>query len=582
MRIAALPGDREHVPATGGTMEFWLRRRPPARRLVAPGLSHLGPQALRAAPGIWTPPSNDSRSSASRQGGSNAASIQGLQLRPGKFGHVALALGDRPALYVDGKRVGEAGPATAAGALRRPGQAQPALGCPREWAGLRRSIAVDEFRVSRTLRYQGETIAAPTAPFGPDADTLLLDHFDSRFRPDGEDAETQATIISGAVRRAGRRAQSELQVRDRQVRRRAWTSRCCAAMPRAEAVKRWGFNAALHWFWLETRPTRKYGWPSPLFIEPELQEPARARSRRTRPWGCGPAPTRLPGGRRALGAGATSSATSGAGGRMSTQPSEPPKGHYFWDVCARAGLRRLHRRRRRQWLLDDVGCTGLLHRRRAPRPTPAATPTTAAATGRARAAALRPCRCSPPARCSSACTSSPSRRPDGYLVNHMSFNTFMPTMSFTDVMYSGEHEQYEDLTRFRVRWQGGNRGFWTVLLGGRRAHLRAAAHDLVPAARRLGLAAGLARTATTPRARPPTCGRRTTASATARRSGSPTTGPSRAWRAATTRRRRRASMCTPAGARWWWSPTSRPPLRRRRWPWTSRPWASSRPGPRTP
>jgi hypothetical protein len=39
-------------------------------------------------------------------------------------------------------------------------------------------------------------------------------------------------------------------------------------------------------------------------------------------------------------------------------------------------------------------------------------------------------------------------------------------MSFTDVMYSGEHEQYEDLTRFRARWQGKQWGFWSVLLGG--------------------------------------------------------------------------------------------------------------------
>jgi len=58
-----------------------------------------------------------------------------------------------------------------------------------------------------------------------------------------------------------------------------------------------------------------------------------------------------------------------------------------------------------------------------------------------------------------------ARHPDGYLVNHVSFNTIIPSMAFTDVYYSGEHEQYEDLTKFRVRWQGKQWGIWPILLG---------------------------------------------------------------------------------------------------------------------
>ena len=38
-------------------------------------------------------------------------------------------------------------------------------------------------------------------------------------------------------------------------------------------------------------------------------------------------------------------------------------------------------------------------------------------------------------------------------------------MAFTDVYYSGEHEQYEDLTKFRARWQGKQWGIWPILLG---------------------------------------------------------------------------------------------------------------------
>jgi hypothetical protein len=58
-----------------------------------------------------------------------------------------------------------------------------------------------------------------------------------------------------------------------------------------------------------------------------------------------------------------------------------------------------------------------------------------------------------------------ARHPGGYLVNHVSFNTIIPSMSFTDVYYTGEHEQYEDLTKFRVRWQGKQWGIWPILLG---------------------------------------------------------------------------------------------------------------------
>jgi hypothetical protein len=53
----------------------------------------------------------------------------------------------------------------------------------------------------------------------------------------------------------------------------------------------------------------------------------------------------------------------------------------------------------------------------------------------------------------------------GYLVNHVSGGLTIPTLSFTDVHYSGEHEYYENLTTFRVRWQSRNTGVWTVMLG---------------------------------------------------------------------------------------------------------------------
>ena len=59
-----------------------------------------------------------------------------------------------------------------------------------------------------------------------------------------------------------------------------------------------------------------------------------------------------------------------------------------------------------------------------------------------------------------------ANNPDGYLVNHVSYNIFIPTMGFTDVYYTGEHEHYEDLVKARVRWQGTQWGIWPILLGG--------------------------------------------------------------------------------------------------------------------
>ncbi len=149
---------------------------------------------------------------------------------------------------------------------------------------------------------------------------------------------------------------------------------------------------------------------------------------------------------------------------LSTQPAEPPKGHYFWDVCPRSGFAD-YMAAGTQWILDDLGfygcytdglpqvypCQnthhgcgyyddqGLLH---------STWPLFATREMMKRMYRL-----------------IHARHPDAYLVNHVSFNMIIPSMSFTDVNYSGEHEQYEDLTKFRVRWQGKQWGIWPILLG---------------------------------------------------------------------------------------------------------------------
>jgi len=150
---------------------------------------------------------------------------------------------------------------------------------------------------------------------------------------------------------------------------------------------------------------------------------------------------------------------------LSTQPAEPPKGHYFWDVCARSGFAD-YMGAGTQRMLDELGFVGCY------------------TDGLAQ---VYPCRnthhgCGYYDEKGTLRSTWPlfatremlkrmyklihAKHAGGYLVNHVSYNTIIPTMSFTDVYYSGEHEQYEDLVKFRVRWQGKQWGIWPILLGG--------------------------------------------------------------------------------------------------------------------
>ncbi len=388
-------------------------------------------------------------------------SAAGVQLRPDEFTHLAVTWGEKIELYVGGKRCGSLDGGLPAEWDREPAKLGLRLGCPSDWSGYTR-VAVDELRVSSAVRYRGETYAVPTGPFKPDAQTLLLDHLDEAFRPDGEDAETHAEVVSGKSGELGGVPSLGCTFAPGKFGP-ALRIAMLAPMSRQEAVTRWGFNAKLHWFWLEG-DGGKYGWPSPLFTEPEIPK-LRETVREDRELGLRPS-TYM--GYPAIGSPSPLSAQFGSEWSrrpLSTQPSEPPPGHYFWDVCARSGFADYMAAGTR-WMLDDLGMEGCY------------------TDGCAQAYACQNTHhgCGWTDDTGTVHSTWPvfatremlkrmyklihAKNRDGYLVNHMSFNTLIPTMSFTDVMYSGEHEQYEDLTRFRVRWQGKQWGFWTVLLGG--------------------------------------------------------------------------------------------------------------------
>jgi hypothetical protein len=450
-----------NIPAQGGTLEFWLA---PAG---GPGggwrevFSLVSPEASVRT---WYNHASEQQFQFEYKVGKEESrwTFRGLNLTPGQFSHCALTLGDRPALYVDGKRVGELDKPLPPELFANPAKLSLRFGTFMEWAGWT-SIAVDEVRVSKTVRYTGDTCPVPAAAFSPDADTLLLDHFDSRFRPEGQDGETTATVISGQSGELGGvptigctftagKFGSAVQI-------------AMGAKPTlAEVGKRYGYDAALFWYWLETDYDSLNGWPPPMFTEPRLPKlrervkEANALGLRSSTYMCYPA----------IGAPSALERQFGAewGRRpLSTQPSSPPPGHFFLDCCAQAQGFADYNAAGAQWIMDNLGFEGCY------------------TDGGAQAYACNNTRhgcgyydedgrlhATVPMfavrdmikRMYKLCHRTGAK---GYLTNHVSFGLFLPTCSFTDVLYSGEHENYEDLLKFRTRWQSGNTGIWTHLLG---------------------------------------------------------------------------------------------------------------------
>ena len=119
------------------------------------------------------------------------------------------------------------------------------------------------------MRYRGNAVAVPTAAFTKDRATLLLDHLDAKFRPDGEAAETRAEVCSGRSDELGGmptigcrvvpgRFGSAMQIVTGET------------LSVAEMARHYGANASLFWFWMEDGALTT-GWPPPLLKEPLTQ-----------------------------------------------------------------------------------------------------------------------------------------------------------------------------------------------------------------------------------------------------------------------------------------------------------------------
>ncbi len=389
----------------------------------------------------------------------------GFKVPADDFAHVAVTWGaDAVALYVDGALAGvHEGPIPRADTMAAAPEAlRLTFGITNPYRGYT-DIDVDEVRVSDVRRYSEEEYTVPDGPFAADEHTLLLDHLDDRFTPDGQDAETRAEVISGlSGELGGIPSIGATFVQGKfgsAVGLRYTPRRSCMEMYRDV----WEADAYLLWSWMPGDQRDEHGWPLPLFIEPEhdlvamnaaFDEAGVRTCTYTGYMGIG-APTRW-------------SRQFGHEWRrepVSSQPSEPPKGHMFLDCCGRAEGYRDYLAAGSEWLIEQHGfdgiytdgnahcypCTnrhhgcGYIDREGTLRPTFPVFGT--------REYLKRMYRI------------IHAHNPDGYLVNHVSYNTFIPTMSFTDVYYTGEHETYEDLLKCRVRWMGKKWGIWPILLG---------------------------------------------------------------------------------------------------------------------
>jgi hypothetical protein len=458
------PVELLHYPGVGnvdpkqGTLEFCLAPTPqgPAVREVLNLSGQGGGMSLSMRRGT------DSSLVLTVTDGSQSKSVtaSGLDLKPNEFTHVAVTWGKNIELFVAGKHRGELSMTLPADLAKSPDKFGLRFGCAGELYGAT-GIVLDELRISNIVRYRGSFFEVPKAAFTKDPYTLLLDHLDEKFRPDGETAETRAEVCSGQPGELGGLPSLGCRV---------VTGKFGSAMQvatgdslaTAEMVRHYGVNASLLWWWAEDSALTT-GWPPPLLKEP-LMPKIRETVKEHNALGARACPYM---GYPAFGAPCPLSDQFGhEWGRqpLSTQPAEPPKGHYFWDVCPRSGFAD-YMAAGTQWVLDDLGFYGCY------------------TDGLAQ---VYPCQnthhgCGYYDERGGLHSTWPlfatremmkrmyrlihARHPDAYLVNHVSFNLIIPSMSFTDVYYSGEHEQYEDLTKFRVRWQDKQWGIWPALLG---------------------------------------------------------------------------------------------------------------------
>ncbi len=480
------PTPNRLATAGAGTLECLVRRPADAGRGLAE-LLYLAPGKGAVLSARWTP-----RGEFLLMLGRKVLVKAPGTLPVDRFVHVALCWDNEAVvLYSDGRRILKQPVTDALRAVLTDAdpQARLGIGCASDYRGWT-ALVVDEMRVSAVRRYRGERIAVPLfsaesrsnkpgdkgarkkekaergaqrALFSRDADTLVLDHLDQAFRPDGEDGRTRAggvpslgcVFTAGAVGRGLR-----IQVG--------------SAKSAAELVREAGSSIGFEWTWVED--VRKTGWPPDLFdpgraglaahvkhlqgyglkvlpyaVYPAIGAPSDLADQFGEEWACKP---------------------------VSTLPSPPPPGHVmlncslaapgYADYLA-AGTRRMMTEFGMDGIYTDGACNvrssqnayagaGYTDRRGKRRPTVPIWGT--------RETLKRLYRI------------VKRIKPDGVVMNHVSFNLLLPVLSFSDYHYTGEHENYEDLSQTRLRFSSRPWGLQITLLGSSR-HVYSSTHTMI-------------------------------------------------------------------------------------------------------
>lgn len=444
------------LPQPAGTLEFQVRRTHPKPSLNTT-LFRIGTQTAGVGCFVITPDQPD-RIVLSLYGKASGTLLQAQSLLPlDRFVPVALVWNpDGLALYVDGRLAGRGDASAAKGFVEQLGKENARLrfGSHDDWGGYT-GIILDEVRLSRAARYAGDTAPVPTGPLTADAATVLLDPLDDTFQPDGQDARTTAggvpTIGSAfVVARCGNGLKLEM------------------APPRAglDVLQEWRIPVVSDWVW-QDEMRRFYGQPvlhDNARLTPGLKEKIadfHQHGIKLIPYALYPAVS------------STSGLIEPFGDEWGLRPVSTtpwllpgtPPGHYFLNCCRNSRSYADYLVSGTAWCLDELGYDGYY------------------SDG---LTSLSPCQneahgCGYRDATGSLHPTWPfygtrdvlkrlyrvvkSRNPAHLVVNHCSFTTLAPILSFSDVVYTGEHEDYENLLTGRIRFASKPWGLFIAPLG---------------------------------------------------------------------------------------------------------------------
>ena len=430
------------LSARSGTVEFWLRRTK-GRPSGNTGIFSIGnaPHTLQA---LLLTPTFPNTIELIYDG---QVVIRGKVPAQAGFVHLALVwMGKAMRLYADGKLIGQSGKQPMPPVLRGKG-AYLQLGAASPWNGYT-GIVVDELRLSDVARYSGSTYAVPTGPFTEDAQTVLLDHLDDHFRPDGQNAATAA----GGVPTIGTRFVKGKFGRGLRI-------QVAPPVLGLTLFQKYGIHITSVWDWYNANE----GFPPVLFSR--TRAGIRKENAAYKAYGIHAIPYLVYPGIASVSPIARRFAAAWEVQPVSTMPWPPPRDNQIISTSPATRSYRDYYAAAVAWAMKNLGYDGYytdglgeiyssenlaggcgyVDRHGTTHKTWPIFATRALMKRMYRLAK--------------------EINPHCVVVNHVSFGVILPTMSFSDVRYTGEHEDYENLRVCRIRFDSRPWGIYTVLLG---------------------------------------------------------------------------------------------------------------------